>query len=257
MYKAVFENGVGLIRSEDREQQHKYVGVLSRYRFIDVDYVLDLGAFYVPNQDYLRDRFGRDCLGSEYDFYNYDGQCKWVGCLMIPVRDVYGNITGFTGFNPSSSLIRKDNLENNSNVEVPPKYKVSSKNCFDKNKFMLIPNGYEQILKDDYCIILDGVFDALTLASFGLNTCCSLGTSLSQSVIYMLSFPSRRYVPADNDLAGISLLKSIKSKLPNTVAISQNKYKDIDEYIYREGSEYAINKIKEHLNSKLFVPIIL
>lgn len=257
LFKSVFEKGVELIKSEDREQQRKYIEVISRYRFIDVEYLLNLGCFFVPNQDYLLDRFGPDCLKAEYDFYSYDGQCRWLGCLMIPIRDVFGNISGFTGFNPASSLIRKDNKENNSDLEVPRKYKISSKTCFDKNKFMLIPNGYEKILKDDYCIVLDGVFDAITLASFGLNTCCNLGTTLSTSVIYMLSFPSRRYISADNDLAGLSLLNLIKSKLPNTVAISQNKYKDIDEYIYREGPNYAINKIKEHIASKLFIPIIL
>lgn len=251
----VFNAGIEKIMKEDKNTQRKFLETLSEIRYMNVDYLLSIGCFFVPNADYLLNYFGDSCLNIEYDLYNYEGDCKWVGHLMIPIRDLYNNVVGFTGYNPLSKLIENENKGEDN--EVPPRYIDSSKNCFDRNKFMLIPNGYDKFLSSDYVFVLDGVFDALTLASLGYNACSNLGTNLSDECIFLLSFPKRRYIPADNDLAGLSLLNTIQRKLPNSVSVTQMETKDIDEYVNKFGIDKFRNKVDSFLESKNLVPIVL
>lgn len=253
----VFNKGIKNILTKDLDTQRKFLETLSEIRFMDIEYLLGLGCFFVPNADYLLNYFGEECLNYEYDFYNSEGECKWVGHLMIPIKDIYNDVVGFTGYNPLSKLIEKDNEENCLDNEVPPRYIDSSKSCFDRNKFMLIPNGYDDFLESDYIFVLDGVFDALTLGSMGYPVCSNLGTNLSDECVFLLSFAKRRYVPADNDLAGLNLLNTIKRKIPNSTSITQTECKDIDEYINKFGTEIFKSKVNKFLSSKSFVPITL
>lgn len=237
---SIFNDGVLRIQIEDSDVQRKFLKTLSKVRFMDVEYLLKLGCFFVPNKDYLVHMFGPDCIAPECGFYNYDGSCKFLGNLMIPIRSVEDDIVGFTSFNLEAHF---------ADYELNfPKYVVSDKSVFNKNRFMLIPNGYKKMLEEGYCIIVDGNFDGLTLASMGLNSCCVLGSSISDYIIFLLSFIPNRYVARDNDLAGLRLFNSINSKLPGTRSLLQGSTKDIDEFLQDESKR---EKVRDLIFSKL------
>lgn len=256
MLSNYFEAGLEKILETDYDSQKHYLTVLSKQRYIDIEYFLDYGCFYVPNQDYLELMFG-ESLAFDADFYKYDGTCKWIGYLMFPIKDTKGKVVGFTGYNPMSKAIYQDNQKNGTDNPVPVLYEISSSKVFDKNRYMLIPNGYSKCIDDDYIIITDGVFDTMTLASFGFNVGCNMGSSYSEYINFMLSFPKRRYVASDNDDAGLMLFNMIKKQNQNTERIIQRSCKDIDEFFRTHDKYKTCEKIKKGLNSSLILPIIL
>lgn len=218
---------------------------------MDVDYLLDLGCFFVHNRQYLIDSFGLECVGSHNDFYDQDGVCKFLGTLMIPIRDVNGDVVGFNSFNPFAKL--KEQEGDFSDI----KYNISSKKVFNRNRFPLIPNGYKKMFEEGYVVIMDGTFDALTLGSLGINTFCNLGTVFSEYCSFILSFVNKRFLAMDNDRAGLTLHKSINKTL-KCYRLTQNKFKDIDSYVEDCGDREGLrNLILNHVNSNLMCDIVL
>lgn len=251
MLQDLYNKGVEYIRQNDRELQYRFLSTLSEYRYMDVDYLLDLGCFFVHNKQYLIDSFGLECVGSHNDFFDNDGVCKYLGTMMIPIRDLQGDVVGFNSFNPFAKL--KEQEDDYSEV----KYNISSKKVFNRNRFPLIPNGYEKMFKDGYVIIMDGTFDALTLGSLGLNTFCNLGTVFSEYSTFILSFVGRRYLAMDNDRAGLTLFKSINKSI-KCYRLSQNKFKDIDSYVeHCEDKERVRDLILNYSKSNLACDIVL
>ena len=255
---SLYDEGVKNIKENDRELQKRLLTTLSKYRFMNVDYMLDKGCFFVPNPDYLKEMFGIGCVSPANDFYDYDGNCKFLGTLMMPIRNVNDSIVGFTSFNPIAKIQEQEYYSGESNERPGVKYKVSSSKVFDRNRFPLIPNGYDKMLRDGYVIITDGNFDAYTLASYGLNTFCNMGSSFGQYTAFILSFVKKRFVARDNDRAGLVLFNAINSKLPGTKSLLQNKYKDIDEYFsHLDNSEETIKFIKSRIDNKVIADIML
>lgn len=253
----LFDEGVKKIWKEDSASQIHFLEVLKTIRYADVDYLKSLGVFFVPNQDYLYKYFGKDSLSLSMDFYSGDGTCKWLGTYMIPIRGVNKEIVGFTGFNPASNLIYMDNEINGTDLEIPVKYIISSKTVFDRLNYFLCPMGIMNAIKDEYIVIVDGVFDSLTLASNGINVAALLGSDVSEQLLYQLSFVKNIFVANDNDDAGLRLLNIIQTRFSKAVQIKQSKTKDLDEFITKYGPRDLKYKIMNSMNSRIKLPIIL
>lgn len=251
------EHLIDLIYSEDIDSQIHYLNVLSEIRRIDVKYMMSLKAFFVPNEKYLLEIMGSDALNSSYDLYNSNGYCKWVGYLMIPVRDCKNKIISFTGWCPFSKSLKDLNKEDYEKYEhLKFKYQDSSSKVFDKSKHLFIPNGYRKMLEDDYLILTDGVFDCLDFASMGFSAGCNLGSYVSDEILFIMSLPSKRFVAYDNDEAGLKFYNSVK-KIKNTTCIIQSKFKDFDDFIRNNNESIVKKKILEGVNSKILTPIRL
>ena len=264
MLLSKFEDYITVIQSVDREAQIEFLNLVLDSRYgkdtrgnrITAEFLLGLGCFYVPNDDYLFNLFGDESDDPAYGFYEYDDSCKWVGHIMLPIKDALNRLVGFSAYNPLSRLIRADNKKNNTDNPVPPKYIDSPSKVFNKAKYLLVPLGYEKMIRDDYILIVDGFFDALSLAYLGFNSAANLGTLISAENLYTLSLPSRRLVISDNDDAGVSLYKSINSIGKQADHVLQAKGKDIDEFIYKVGKNESIKQLKsaiEHFGLGCYV----
>lgn len=249
----MLEEGIKRIYSEDLETQQHYINTIcSDVRGRQLDILYDMGAFYVPNNDYMLKYFGESIASPRYDCYSYNGYCLWTHHLLIPVRDVVGKIVGFTGHNPYVALAKsKENkTKEEEAISKMPRYRESSDMVMDKSKFFICPLGIKKAIEDKYIIVTDGVFDAISLANEGFNSVCILGSSLSEYVKFCLSFIETVYVAHDNDYAGIKLFNTFKSSLPKVLAIRQSKCKDIDGFIknypneFSEGMKAIFNKVK-------------
>lgn len=255
-----FQSGIEKVKKVDYEFQLDAIEVVLQTRYpntpreqrISPEFLLDLGCFFVPDEDYLESIFGPESVNPIYNFYDYDGSCKWVQNLMIPIRDVDDSLVGFTGFNPASKLIKEDNLSlpKEEQLEVPFKYNDSDRRVFNKANFMLVPLGYKKMLEDDYVFVTDGVFDALFIAYLGFNSAANLGTSVSDSTMFTLSLVNKVITLEDNDAAGKCLHRTLRKYLGKVGSIRQGACKDIDQFL----SEHDSTKFKAVLRESLVNP---
>lgn len=251
------EWGLDRILNEDRKSQEEYFKIFSESRYIDIDYMFKIKAFFVPNHDYMVEYFGTEILTSDNGCY-YDGDCVWAGKVVIPIRNSLNKIVGLIGYDPVAREMKRDKLNGvNTELVIPPKYTYSNSRVFDRSSFLFIPNGYKKMIEDNYAIVVDGVFDAITLGSLGYSSACNLGSSLNDKTLFILSMVDRRLIPYDNDEAGINLYRNIRKALPRTEPIIQGKYKDIDEFIEREGYLNLKSKLDSAIKSQILLPVSL
>jgi len=254
----MLEKGLDKIYNEDLATQKHYIDLICKdLRGRDLPIIYDLKAFYVPNNDYMIEYFGHNISNPRYDCYNYNGYCSWTHHLVIPVRDVMGKVVGFTGYNPYVSLAHSKELKTKEEEEISKlsRYKESSKILMDKSKFFIAPLGIRKAIEDKYIVVIDGVFDSISVANEGFNSLCILGSTVSEEVRFCLSFIETIYVAYDNDYAGIKLFNRLKTMFPNVLAIRQSKCKDIDGFIkqYPDG----FNKSMQSIFSKVKTSILL
>lgn len=263
---SILESGLEKIYSESLEEQKHFINTIcENVRGRKLDLLFDLKAFYVPNDEFMIEYFGPSIMSNNFDCYDYLGNCKWKYHLVLPIRDVMGNVVGFSGYNPYVGLAKKDKSMNDSNVfskdESPSmdfdkldittmsKYKESSSVVMDKSKFFICPLTLEKAINDGYIILVDGFFDSLSLAQEGFNSMSILGSSLSEYMKFCLSLVKVIYVAYDNDSAGKKLYNRIKQSHSNTYSIVQSKCKDIDSFIkeyydeFKEGMKQINTKI--------------
>lgn len=245
------------ILDEDWQSQEQFLDALKHIRYADVEYLRKIGCFFVPNQDYLEYYIGPRCYNPEYDLYNYNGECKWLGHYVFPIRGAQDDLVALVGFNPLSKKIMEDNINSGLPNDAPPKYIVSNKNVFDRSGYLFIPNGYRKMIEDNYVIVVDGVFDAVTPASMGFNTACMLGSDVNDKMLFILSMVDRIYVARDNDDAGLRLYNSIKRFIPRAMPLTQSKSKDLDGYIREVGVDIAYKSIKSGISSEIYIPVRL
>ena len=251
----MLEEGIRKIYSEDFEAQQHFINVIcTSVRKMSPEILYQINAFFVPNEEYMIKMFGYSIKHDCYDCYDFYGNCKWTGHLVIPIRDIHGVIKGFSGYNPAVTVNNRD-VNPDEVIKQMSKYKESNKKMFDKSRFTLCPLGLEKAIKDGYVIVTDGVFDALSLASFGLNSLANLGSNLSKEVLFCLDLIDVKYVAFDNDNAGIAFYRELKTKLTNVYSLTQNKCKDIDEFIRQYPNEFKQGITK--INTKLRTNIVL
>lgn len=250
----MLDKGIEKIYEEDFEAQKHYLGLTcEKVRSMRPDILFKVKAFYVPNSEYMIKYFGREITHPSYDCYLYDGTCKWVGHLVIPIRDITGKVRGFSGYNP---LVTLNNYEDDV-LNKMPKYKESADYVMNKSRFFLCPLGLEKAILDKYIIITDGFFDALNVANFNFNSMAILGSNVTKEIKFCLSFIDDIYVAHDNDEAGLKLYNSLKMSLPNVYYIRQSKFKDIDEFIktYPKQFESQMNNVFNPIKTSFYLKV--
>lgn len=261
----LLEDGIKRIYKECLEEQTHFINTICRdVRNNDLQILFDLKAFYVPNSDFMVEYFSPAIMSPSFDCYDYLGNCKWNYHLVVPIRDVSGNVVGFTGYNPYVDIYNKQkklSRENNdlskleelnaqfSEIAKMPRYQESSSALLDKSKYFICPLGFDKALEDGYLIVVDGFFDCLSLAQDGYNSISILGSNVTEYIRFCLSLVKVIYVAYDNDSAGKTLFKRIQSIHPRVFSITQSKCKDIDEFRktypneFREGMKQINCKI--------------
>lgn len=245
MFNRIMQKGIKHIYTEMLNEQKVYIdAICKRVRNMDSSIIYKADGFFVPNQDFLRVVFGSEITNPDYDVYNKEGYTDWDNYLTFPIYNILNEIVGLVGFNPINKL--KAQEEEFWSLSY---YKHSSTKLMDKSKYIFMLKGtFHKALEEGYIVITDGVFDMLSGAANGLVTGALLGSTLSEEVIAQLKFIDKIYLAMDNDEAGQRLLKNLRVYCPNTRAIVQGKFKDLDDIL---KSQYK-NKFLElfHANRR-------
>lgn len=173
-------------------------------------------------------------LFGEKDSRLYD---RFRSRLIFPIRDIRGRVIAFGG----RSL---DNGE--------PKYLNSPETPIFNKSYVLygIYEGKDAIKEKNFCIVVEGYFDVISLAKNGFkNTVATMGTALTTDHVRKLkSFCKTIYTLFDGDEAGLKATERVlpvilKQEMPCRV-ISMEQGVDPDDFIKAKGKEGMEDAIK-------------
>lgn len=252
-FDKVINDGIEKIYNEGMESQENFINTICKdvRNMKDTEIVKRAKGFFVPNNQYMISYFGEEILEPTFDCYNFDGSCNWHNHLVFPIYDIVGNIKGLVGFNPIAKL---QSLEG----EGTHFYRHSSSSILNKSlNFFSLKGTLRKALEDEYIILIDGVFDALSLVNEGLNAGSLLGSSLSNEHLAYLSFLPRVYLAMDGDSAGLKLASRLQRMHKGVSIIKFNKYKDIDEVLKSKHREEFLKKFEEHRKQPYLTDLIL
>lgn len=241
---------------KDDEVQNHYLGIIADgVRNIPLDYIKDMRGIFVPNHEYLTYTFTDFIKSSESGIYFSSGDCKFAGCIIFPIYNIMGEVCGITSFNPYNKLKSKELKESGEVSPIPLYvYKESDTDGFDKSKYIFgRKNMYERALKEGYIVLVDGVFDSISMNGNNINTGALLGSNLSNDLKAILKLIDRVYILYDNDNAGVSLFNRLKTSI-NAIPVTQNGFKDVDELLKSKYSENFLNEFRVYLDSKSRLP---
>lgn len=234
----VYNNLYSSVIEKDKEEQLKFLSVISESRNISSEYLLNRKCIFIPNKEYVTYHVGSIAENITAGFYNND-EPIWQLFFIFPIMDLQKNIVGIVGWDAYNKYL----VESGQELSLPM-YRVSSKTLFNREKYFLTdidllekyykitPNGKRAI------VVVDGVFDSVALNAIGVPAISLLGSSVSQEVFYFLRHFNYIYVAHDNDDAGLKLYKTIKNIVPNTFAITHHS-KDIEERIRNDEKAKA------------------
>lgn len=197
-------------------------------------------GYFPPNDQLhkLTDKISPEVLeelGLAYNKYVYfSGQPEKILCgtlhyhnLIMPYKNVYGDIIGLVGRTLLSSVEQK-------NTKIS-KYKntslIKSLNLFGMNE------AKKSIIENDSVIIVEGQFDCISCHSHGITNVVALGgAAFSKYHLYLiLRYTNNIRLLLDNDDAGSVAMNGIIERFGNCANFSTIKlpkeYKDIDEYL--------------------------
>lgn len=224
----VFNVGYERVQQKYQKEQAEYLQIVAEARNMPLQYIIDAKGVFIPNDDFMYEVFGKEI--TQYDCYR--GQnCVWNNAVIFPVRDVTDKVRGFAGFFPL------DYLKEDEDVNY---YAYSSQSVMEKGRFMYFPQGgLSKAIDDGYLLVVDGLFDAISLCGNGYNAASLMGSNLTPEIIMQLRFIKKIIVPADNDNPGYLLYNKMKKRLPNVILYQQGYTKDVDALLKTEHAEDA------------------
>lgn len=219
------------VMEDDMPSQLYYLDMVATQRHIPVEYLLQIGAMFIPNNEYIEHYLGRSVHASSAGFY-YEGRCPWTLFVIIPVRNLAGEVVGIVGWDAYNKY--KELVDGEKGLVS---YRVSAKSVFPREKYFLCDVDRLQRTFDSRVVfVTDGVFDTVSLNYRGIPSIALLGSSFSREILYFLSWYKYIYVCADNDAAGLALVKKLSRSTRNVHRIIQNKTKDIEELLRTDGT---------------------
>ena len=240
--------GVKNIMENDFQSQKHYIGVIcSEVRGIEARAVFSMDGFFIPNEDYLKVFFPACVTDLEYGMYNSFGQCLWQNELVFPVYNINDRISGLVGYNPFNQI-----LANETGNYLLNHYNYSLKRIFKKGDYLFAKKGtYLKALDAGYLIVVDGVFDAISLADAGYLAAALLGSTITPVMAAQLRFIPRIIVAADNDAAGLALYGKIKDVHNGAVMLKQGKAKDADDILKSKFRDRYLKALNDCIKSKI------
>lgn len=164
--------------------------------------------------------------------------------LIMPYKDVYGNVIGLVG----RSLLEDDERK----LAGVEKYKNTS---FKKGHHLFgLYESKEGILKKDFVYIVEGQFDVIKAMEKGIDNIVALGNSnITDYQVSLLARYTRNFLfLLDNDAAGEKGRFLAENKFGHVVNINNiylpEGYKDIDDYLKENSGDSLMFATK---NSKI------
>lgn len=200
-------------------QQEKYRKFLAEFREIDEQYIHSLKCFYVEHKSEIIEALSVNYLNENLGFVQ-DKDNVFRERFVIPVWDIRGQVAGLVGY---------DNLSDY-------KYLLSKTLGFSRKNIVFGLEDYEFILEQDYCIIVEGIFDKIRLKSLGFPCLALQGTYIPKVVYSMLGRLKGVIAIPDNDTAGISTQPYWKNINKNMSFIRITPQKDIDLFLKKKDN---------------------
>ncbi|KSV57901.1 toprim domain-containing protein [Acetivibrio ethanolgignens] len=239
----VYNEGIAVVHGEHFNTQLEFANVIGSTRGIPGEYLMSIGAFFVPNNEYMLAVFGEDLRDPEYGCYVGD-DCVWAGHLVFPIYNVADVVKGFVGFNPEMYLAKKEDATLSGNH-----YTLSGKRVFTKGNFLYTPKEvYKKAFDDGYLFLTDGLFDAISLNYEGFNAAAMLGSAVTDAMIMQLRFVQRVIFVTDNDQAGMKVYRRLAQSLHNVELYKQGFSKDIDELLHSDKRDRLVADLKSLVN---------
>lgn len=218
---------VDSISLKDKEMHRKLLNNISEnYRWLPVDLLIDkYKAFYVPNDEYIKSMYDSDVVFlPEYDlYYKSTGAytCKYYKRIVIPIRNILGDIAGLCGYTGDSDT---------------KKYTYSNKKVWKKENHVFCERkDLIKAMEEDYIFITDGIFDKLILEYYGFNAMCLMGSHVSFFMGEILKFIKHPILVTDNDTAGRALLQKLKKKNSGVIEFQMQRDNDIYDFLVRDA----------------------
>ena len=200
-------------------------------------------GYFPPNEylDVLASAVGDDLLNS-YDFiYDsiYNGEkyrCSIMADynLILPYKDLYGNVIGIVG-----RSILSDKERENTNIS---KYKNTS---FPKRNHLFgLDIAKKYIIKNNLAIVAEGQLDIIQSYNKGLKNVVALGSSSMsfEQLLLLLRYTNNIILILDNDDAGKEgeekIMKNYGKYANIRKAFLPEGYKDLDQF-------FALNEMKD------------
>ena len=241
--KGFLQAGLNKIWEMDGEYQEEILrdfmrdirNIPENYLDAYVNRLKSIGAFFNPNDEYMKIVFGSEITQSRYGIYDSDESNKYTMRLMMPLRFFDNSIVGFVGYSP---------VENTEGRTI--KYLYPRKEVLEKSRILATEvDVFKKAINDGYICLTDGYFDAFSLNVYGINAASLCGSAVTKYHKLFLSKIKTKIIIPDNDKAGTKLEKTIKTLWPNSRAIHQSETKDIDEFL---GNSSNIEKICKSFN---------
>ena len=231
---SLYQEGYARIFREDSAQMG-FLQTIANLRRMPVQPLLDNEMLFVPNDEYLTHYFGESIAHPSYGCYS-NGACVWANQLIVPIKNLAGVVKGFAAFNPFNYAEAKETGDKSITY-----YSYSSKDVFPKSKYLFCPgDSYARALDDGYLLLVDGLFDAVSLRYAGFNAAALLGSIPTQYLLMQLRFVKRVILLADNDEAGYKLFTALRRQLRNVELYKQASTKDADELLRSEQRDEFI-----------------
>lgn len=250
-----FANGLANLWEHDEEFQLTALhGIVKHVRRVDdpaieemqVNYLRGLGAFYVPDNQYMKRYFGKDITSPSYGIYSVTYHCYLSERLAIPMRLMDEKVAGFIGYSNKPAGWPADTAW--------IKYRYPGKEVMAKDRYMFIePHEYKKALEEKYICIVDGLFDKMILQALGINAVSLCGSALTSWHKFYLSFIPHKIVIGDNDMAGRKLFISCRAALANCVEIRQPYTGDIDDFLKDQSRIEVLLRTIEDMKSEGFL----
>lgn len=238
---SVFKPMITKIWQEDADTQLEFLRIICESRQMPVFDMKKYDMFFVPNNDYLKFYGGQGILDWALGCYDDDDDCIWNNCLIFPIKNVVGEIVGLGGFNP----FRYAQAHETQSWDIYY-YQYSSKSVFTKGNYLYYAgDSFDKALDDGYLIVVDGLFDAISLNEAGFNAAAMMGSSVTDAIVLQLRFIPNVIVARDNDAAGAKLANTLVAKLKNCVVFNQLENKDIDGALKSENRRIVKEKLEK------------
>lgn len=188
-----------------------------------------------------------------------------LGRIIVTIKDVHGNIVAFAGrqYEPSAEAAKKALRQMYEDKPADAEKRILMwergkwlNEPFPKTKHLFNLNTAKDFArKRGYIIIVEGYFDALVLASMGLeNTVAVCGTALTDRHIALISRYCKNVVLLlDGDKAGTKAATSMIPKLKEAELIPHSIHLpdgyDPDEFVLKVGGK-RFRRVIENLISE-------
>lgn len=232
----LFGNAYDYVARECSDVQENFIDVIAEARNMPTEWIQQAQGIFIPNNEFMLEVFGREIL--EYDTYR-NGICIWDNALIFPIRDVNDIVRGIAGFFPFE-YVDEESKQNH--------YAYSSQAVFQKGRFMFFPQGgLLKSIRDEYILIVDGIFDAISLCGAGFDAAALMGSNVTPEIIMQLRFVKNVIVIADNDSSGYKLYDSLKKGIPNAILFKHGLSKDADDALKGENAEAFLRMLRVEL----------